>query len=250
MKKFAAVDIGNTTTKITLFEDSRIVSHQLCAGPREALDYCKTIKPDATAYCTTSGISEEVKKELSDAGWWHFYSAMGRERLPVAVEYKNVESLGPDRLAAAIGSAVLFPESDKLIADAGTALTLDIVTSQGIYKGGNISPGMKLRFKALHEFTYTLPEVTPQNLDNIRFGADTVAAIACGVEWGMAYEITGTLKVANDFYRCCKLLLTGGDAGFIKPFVEALLPNDISVSLQPDLVALGLKEAYIYNHEK
>lgn len=248
MRKFASVDIGNTSVKITLFERERPVSRFTCSDVAEAMEYCLSHNAYEVAFSTTRRLDEEEKERVLREGWWELKAhASG---LPVTIDYKNDQTLGSDRLAAAIGAAFLYPHRSLLIADAGTALTLDIISSEGIYKGGNISPGLRIRLKSLHEFTGSLPLVGERDVREQPFGDDTISAIACGVEWGMAYEIAFSMKRAREVFQCDSLLLAGGDAEFLKPYIEELLPDGIEIHPEPDLVAIGLKEAYIHNHEE
>jgi type III pantothenate kinase len=90
--------------------------------------------------------------------------------------------LGPDRIAAVAGAFNLFPLEDILVIDAGTALTFEFLSSN-IYKGGNISPGLQMRFKALNKFTDRLPLVTPTEIFSFP-GRNTTDAIAAGVITG------------------------------------------------------------------
>ena len=197
------------------------------------------------AYSTTRDLLPEEKEGIKEAGWWEFRYD---RKLPISIEYRNPETLGMDRLAAAVGAARLRPSRSKVIADAGTALTLELVMSDGRYLGGNISPGMKMRFRALHEFTSRLPLESPA-CEKRYYGTDTASAIRCGAEWGTACEIAGFYRRAAEENGCQTLILTGGDAEFLLPIVEQLLPERQEIIYYPWLVALGLKTAYTYNHD-
>lgn len=83
-------------------------------------------------------------------------------KLPITVQYETPETLGKDRLAAAVGANYLEPGKDLLVIDAGTAITYELIEASGAYLGGNISPGMTTRFKALNFYTKKLPLVTEQ----------------------------------------------------------------------------------------
>ena len=78
--------------------------------------------------------------------------------LPFKIEYDTPETLGPDRIAAAAGAYKFYHGKEVLIIDAGTAITFDFLVGR-FYKGGNISPGLTMRFKALNKFTDKLPLV-------------------------------------------------------------------------------------------
>ena len=80
--------------------------------------------------------------------------------MPIRNVYRTPQTLGRDRLAAAVGATVLFPGRNVLIVDFGTAVTIDLVTADATYRGGCISPGVQLRFGALHDHTAALPLVS------------------------------------------------------------------------------------------
>ena len=102
-----------------------------------------------------------------------------KSKLPFKIEYETPDTLGTDRIAGVAGAFNLFPRSELLVIDAGTAITYDFL-SEGVYKGGNISPGLNMRFKALNEFTGKLPLViTSDNFTNP--GRNTADAILAGV---------------------------------------------------------------------
>ena len=82
--------------------------------------------------------------------------------LPVINLYETPETLGYDRMAAVVAANEQFPGRDILVIDAGTCITYEFIDSLGQYHGGNISPGLQMRFKALHQFTGRLPLVAPQ----------------------------------------------------------------------------------------
>ena len=88
--------------------------------------------------------------------------------LPIKVQYKTPKTLGKDRLAAAVGANYLQPGKDLLVIDAGTAITYELIDASGSYLGGNISPGMTTRFRALNLFTEKLPLVVEQEYKNHR----------------------------------------------------------------------------------
>ncbi len=113
--------------------------------------------------------------------------------LPFKIEYETPETLGPDRIAAVAGAFNMFPGKEVLIIDAGTALTFDFLSGQCL-QGGNISPGLTMRFKALNKFTDKLPLVSHQ-LKTFTFpGRNTTDAILAGVITGVTYEINEYIR--------------------------------------------------------
>ena len=156
-----------------------------------------------------------------------------RTILPLKIKYKTPETLGNDRIAAAIGGAALFPGNSVLVIDIGTAITIDLVNEKSEFIGGNISPGMRLRYKALNDFTDDLPLIAPT--DNPPFiGQTTAGAIQAGVQTGILYELDAYINALMNKYNKLRVILTGGDA----PYFVKNLKNTIFVV--PDLVLDGL----------
>ncbi|MDR2472347.1 MAG: type III pantothenate kinase [Tannerella sp.] len=154
---------------------------------------------------------ERLRKQLKQ-----FILLDGKTPLPIAIDYNTVDTLGKDRIAAAVGAAFMKPDVNLLIIDAGTAVTFDIVEASGRFIGGNISPGMNMRFKALNHYTAGLPSVSPK--DDVPFiGNSTESAISAGVVNGMIFEIDGYIDTVKQKYKDGILVfLTGGDAKYFE----------------------------------
>jgi len=149
---------------------------------------------------------------------------------------------GADRLAAAVGANTIYPNSDILIVDFGTAITIDVV-SGGEFLGGNITPGAAIRFKALHHFTKKLPLCSLNDNPTELFGNTSVSAIECGVVNGIVYEIEGYIRDLQRKYSDLRIIFTGGDSNFF----AKRLKNTIFATY--DLVAYGLNRILEYNAE-
>ena len=115
-----------------------------------------------------------------------------------------------DRLAAVIGAHEIKPNKALLVIDAGTCITYDFIDEFGQYKGGNISPGMRMRFKALNVFTDKLPEITPKG-EMPMYGQTTETAIRSGVIRGIEFEMNGYIRQLQKNYPELLVFLTGGD---------------------------------------
>ena len=115
--------------------------------------------------------------------------------VPIRNGYDTPETLGQDRLAAAVGANTICPGENLLIIDAGSAITYDFLSREGEYVGGNIAPGLKMRFTILHRMTKKLPQVEVDENELIPlFGKNTRDAIAAGVIRGVAYEVKGYIR--------------------------------------------------------
>lgn len=139
--------------------------------------------------------------------------------VPIRNGYATPDTLGADRLAAAVGAATLYPGNNVLIVDFGTAITFDFVSAEGEFLGGNISPGAATRFRALHHFTRKLPLC--ELIDREVFmGRDTVSAIEGGVVNGIVYEVEGYIRDLERKYDGLRIIFTGGDSNFFAKRVK------------------------------
>lgn len=166
----------------------------------------------------------------------------GKVSLPVKVQYKTPETLGRDRLAAAVGANYLQPGKDLLVIDAGTAITYELIDASGSYLGGNISPGMTTRFRALNQFTRKLPLVVEQE-DVPLVGTDTETAVLAGVVNGIVCEMDGYIDLLRLKYPNLLVFLTGGHSFYF----ERRLKNSIFADI--NLVLTGLNRILEYNVE-
>ena len=160
--------------------------------------------------------------------------------LPFEWLYHTKSTIGKDRLAAVAGAISLYPESNLLVIDAGTAITYELIDSNHVFLGGNISPGMAMRYKALNEFTSKLPLLHREN-DTPLIGQSTKDAIQAGVQNGIIFEINGLIDELSNQYQSLKTIITGGDAEFF----ARKLKNPIFV--HPNLVLIGLNRILEYN---
>lgn len=162
--------------------------------------------------------------------------------LPITVQYRTPQTLGRDRLAAAVGANFLQPGKDLLVIDAGTAITYEWIEASGTFMGGNISPGMTTRFKALNYYTKKLPLVAEQ-VDIPLIGTDTETAIQAGVVNGIVYEMDGYIEMLRLKYPNLLVFLTGGHSFYF----ERRLKNSIFADI--NLVLTGLNRILEYNVE-
>ena len=238
------VDIGNTALKGSIFEDGRLLGSTL-SDDREAaglLPLIEKFNPDGCITCCVGEGGDHILEGIKQ----HFSGPVMRLTpelpLPVRVEYGTRSTLGVDRVAAAVGAALECRAA--LVVDAGTAVTLDVV-ADGAFLGGNISPGLKLRFRALNKFTSRLPLVSPAD-DVPAFGHDTETAIRAGVVNGIVAEILAAHKAAEREHGDVSLLLTGGDAKYLEPLLRKAGGHP---RLCPSLVGRGLERIFKYNNE-
>lgn len=162
--------------------------------------------------------------------------------IPIKNNYRTPTTLGHDRLAAAVGAASLYKNSDILIIDFGTAITYDIV-SKNTFLGGAIAPGMQLRFNSLHDHTSKLP-LLQATKNYTTPGITTNDSILNGVISGIKNEVIGTIKTYQKEYSELITVITGGDMEFF----DKIIKNGIFA--EPKLIAKGLNNILNYNVEK
>jgi len=141
-----------------------------------------------------------------------------------------------------MGAHCLYPDTDNLVIDAGTCVTYDGVDAGGNYYGGSISPGLNMRFEAMHNYTSALPLVSADQEFEKPFGDDTASAMLSGVQNGLKYELTGFIESYRGSRPNLNILLTGGDGIFF----DTLLKNSIFapyIKNEPYLVLKGLNAA-------
>lgn len=233
------IDVGNTFTKIAVVCGETIVFNERYKEQTHEL-----IVEIINKYTAERGIISAVG-ELppnfetffpQDFSLLHFTSKV---KVPLKTSYKTPETLGADRLALAVAASSLFPESNVLVVDFGSAITYDFVSKGGDYEGGAISPGVEMRFKALNYFTARLPLVSKGN-DFPVIGQTTTESIRSGVLNGVLSEVKGFIKEVSQRHEDLKVVFSGGDANFF----EKKLNNTIFVN--PNLLIFGLNR--ILNH--
>jgi type III pantothenate kinase len=234
------VDIGNTSTKFAIFDSQKMITLF-----RTKEFSCEKLEKKLSPYKIEKAIISSVRDtpeyifDLLTVNIPEVHILSSKSKLPFKIEYNSPETLGTDRIAAVAGAFKLFPGSEIMVIDAGTAIKFDFLSGD-IYKGGNISPGLSMRFKALHKFTGRLPMVTPS--DNYTSpGLNTIDAITSGVITGVTYEINEYIRTFKKKHTDFKVILTGGDSGFLRDKIN------YQVTYMPDIVVDGLNYILEYN---
>jgi type III pantothenate kinase len=227
------IDIGNTSAKTALVDNGVVISRErmVAASPELVKRFAGGNRIDGAIVSSVGTDPAEIIGWLSSLTP-RVHHLTSRSVYPFAIEYDTPDTLGADRLAAAAGAYHHHPGADLLVLDAGSALTVDVVEG-GVYRGGSISPGLAMRFRALHEYTGRLPLVTMRN-DFTFPGKTTEDAIAGGVIMGMAYEIIEYIRTFEEKHHYPVAVITGGDGGIFVPLTGNRL------LLYPDLVTEGL----------
>ena len=234
------LDIGNSSTKVALFDGWEKIStfrtrHYSCGKIEQLIS---PYKFDRAIISTVREIPDFIFDLLTaNIPYTHILSHM--TRLPFRIKYENPETLGTDRIAGVAGAWFRFPGEKVLVIDAGSAVTFDYLTGK-IYPGGNISPGLSMRFRALHKFTDRLPLASTSDKFSSP-GTNTIKAITAGVINGLVFEINEYIFKFKEKYKDAKVIITGGDSGYLKDRI------DHQVNYIPDLVIEGLNHILEYN---
>lgn len=239
------IDQGNTSAKAVVWQGNKAVSHRRIfdISVESLVPLLENGEVESCAYCSVGHKDAKLLESLRRMLEGSLLVLTSSTPLPIGVEYGSRATLGNDRVAAAAGAVSLFPDEPLLVVDAGTALTIDIVSRKGVFLGGNIAPGLRLRFSSLHEATSALPEVTSEG-DIPEFGHDTASAIRSGVVNGIVAEIADSLGRARAMIGESRVVLTGSDAVVLLPLLEQ---RGIKAAYLPDLVGLGLVSIFRYN---
>ena len=178
----------------------------------------------------------------------HFVLFDHNTPVPIINRYDTPQTLGLDRLAAAVGAKSLCPDENLLIIDAGSAITYDFVTEKGEYIGGNIAPGIKMRFTILQRMTKKLPLVDAEENELIPlFGKNTRDAIAAGVIRGIAYEVKGYMRTVREKMSHYQTYVTGGHAQYILNNVRTSRNEKRELHYERNLVLIGLNTILVFN---
>lgn len=230
------LDIGNTLCKWAIADEQNIVESGFTVIFNECFIESLQAKGkqfDTIVACSVRTLSEQLEEYLSSK--FTYRRIQYWQQLPLKIKYATPETLGMDRVVAAIGAYVLFPNKPLLVIDAGTAITIDYVSADAEFLGGNIAPGIQLRFKALHDYTDKLPLVNVKK-DFPSIGFDTESAIRAGVQQGVANEIEAYIIKMKKSNPDVQIVLTGGDAGLLAGIIQEKL------TVESNLIFTGIQE--------
>lgn len=230
------IDQGNTNLKIYFFYKNKIKEKFIFPIKNLNLSFIQKEVINNVIYSTVSGVDSYVLNFFSEKKLVLFDSSIS---LPIINKYKS-KTIGLDRLAAVVGATKIFPSSNVLSIDIGSAVTYDFINYRNEFIGGNISPGLQLRFNSLNDYTKNLPLLEPKNI-NYFLGNTTNQAIIAGVQKGLEFEIGLYISELSKEYSDLKVILSGGDSYF---FAEKI---KYSIFAEPNLVAIGLNEILKYN---
>lgn len=235
MRSSLCIDLGNSRIKLAIFHDKSLHNYASFnyAESDMILDWLASHTYQHIIY---SSVVKPIPEWLIQLGTHQkLIQLHGNCKLPMQLDaYETPETLGTDRIAAMAGGMQLELNADMLIINAGTCMTYDLLRQDGKFLGGNISPGLDMRYRAMHEFTSGLPWIHPLHPGDRFLGRNTNEAIENGGYFGLIFEIEAYFLRLLENYPCLKCVLTGGNA---HKLVNRL---KIDIFADPYLVLKGL----------
>ncbi|BDQ12546.1 type III pantothenate kinase [Sediminibacterium sp. TEGAF015] len=235
------LDFGNTRQKVGVFKGRDFLKE--INLPDTSLNSIEALLNEWSPekIILSSVINHDPAIETFMAGKTRFHRLNHTSQLPLTTPVGKPETIGADRLALVAAAVDLFPNSHNLVIGLGTCITYNFINNQHEFLGGSISPGMNMRFRAMHEQTALLPYIKAETQFPL-IGYDTKTNLLSGVIWGMSKEIDGIIDEYALKYSNFNVLLTGGDMPFFVPHLKNRIFAD------PNLIFKGLYAISEFNN--
>ncbi len=250
--RLLAVDIGNHQLKFGLLPTNETIalpqpSSVLKIPTREESfdELLGWLPPDGLDWYVAA-VNREAQGRLFEWVRHHRpadrYVLLVNDDLPIEIHLDAPELVGADRLLAAVAvNRIRTPGQPAIVVDAGSAITVDMVSADGVFEGGAILPGLEMVARAMDEQTDLLPFVKYSISDGPPpvVGKSTSAAIGSGLFWGSIGAVREVVdRISSDVKGDIQLFLAGGDAEKLSPF----LPS--TAKIVPELVLAGIAMTY------
>lgn len=237
MSGVLVIDKGNQSCRIAEFERGMISRRWYAIGEasREMVTgVIEEVRPARVAFSSVvPEWTEWFRRALGSLRVERVLEAGARIVLPFEMRVEFPDGVGPDRICAAAGAFALG-HREAVIVDAGTAVTVDLL-SEGGFLGGSIFPGLDLLARSLGDGTASLPEVSPGEHSCDVPGINTRAAIACGLKWGYVGAVKELIAQSVAVLSPnVQVIVTGGWADAVAAHLAR------PVLLEPDLNLKGL----------
>ena len=216
------IDVGNTLLKLAVF-DSGSLQHKKTCIKSDFLDILSVIadqfpKIDHSIISSVGSITNHQLSALKKISPLQVLDHT--MRFPFSNLYATPTTLGVDRIALVSAAAMQYPKKNVLIIDSGSCITYDFLNDKNEYLGGAISPGIEMRYNALNHYTAKLPQLELKKPKTI-LGNSTNTSIHSGVVNGAVFEIEGFLESYKSDYNDLTIILTGGDAHFLRDSLKS-----------------------------
>lgn len=210
------IDAGNTNVKLAIFKKSEIIHLETVVVDL----FVEAIKKIFKEYTKIQGAIVSSVGSLSKAQmkvvavFCDLHELSNVSKVPFKNSYASPQTLGVDRLALATAAYYFNPHQNNLVIDAGTCVTYDMLNDFDEYLGGAISPGVQMRYNAMHEQTAKLPLLEKKELLDY-IGNTTENCLHSGVVNGITLEIDGVIDLYKARFKDLTIILTGGDTLFL-----------------------------------
>jgi type III pantothenate kinase len=241
MMENLALDLGNSGIKVGWFRDDQLQETAFFSSPEPVLHHIQAKGPPEVMVLGAVGALPEKTLEALEAiaPVWQIHHGMEKG---ISLNYETPETLGTDRLAAAVGAFCIFMEKPVLVIDIGSCITYDYISPKGYFEGGSISPGLHMRLKAMGTFTAGLPTVNYEGGSQPALTAtSTQNALLSGAYHGVRSEIDGFIEAYKTRAPDLQVLLTGGGSGLFESTLKS------SIFAEPHLVLKGLNQMLLMN---
>jgi type III pantothenate kinase len=241
-----AIDVGNTRIKAAVYEQHTLVSKYVFdiltidKNFKKILNDHQNIK--TITISSVLNVNLDLLRDIFDGYKIDFITH--KNHFPFINLYTTPETLGIDRMVLASGATLKFKNTNRLVIDAGTCVTFDYIDANDNYLGGAISPGIRLRYQSLNNYTAKLP-LLDTKYPNTIVGNSTEESMHSGVVNGLLFEIDGTVNQFKSEKTNFIIILTGGDADFL----AVRLKNPIFANSNFLLDSLNLLHIYNSNND-
>lgn len=231
--------MGNSSSKIGLFINSELKRDWVCQSLEEVVSIISQNKADQIIICSVASEAHLLEKDLKAL---NVNILTARTPIPFKNHYKTKNTLGLDRIAALAGAEQINREKNNLVIDVGSCITYDFLDKHQIYHGGSISPGIDLRFKAMHDYTERLPLITKFEETGL-IGETTHEAMISGVINGIAAELDGIISRYQVKWPDLEVIMCGRGLNSFESKLKA------PIFASPKLVLIGLNRILEYNEQ-
>lgn len=248
------LDVGNTNIVMGIYEGKNLLGHWRLTSQKRTSDEigfmllgllgeAKIKKEDLTACAYASVVPsldeffiEAVKKYLN----LPCLKVTNDLDLGMEIKLRNPSEVGADRLLNTIAAKEKYG-TPLIVADLGTAITLDVISKEGAYLGGAIAPGMEVGMELLFSRTAKLPQIDLKAPESY-IGASTHEAIQSGIVYGFVGMVDTIARgMFNELGGPCRVVATGGHAKILAEHSEVVTDLDHGLTLD------GLRIVYERN---
>lgn len=238
------LDFGNTLQKVAIFDNNQLIAMKAFKkiSLKNIQDFTSSFTINSAILSSVINYNKNIYNYLKSN--FHFIELTSSTPIPINNKYCTPETLGKDRLAAIIAANKNYPNNNILVINAGTCITYDFIDKNADYWGGAISPGIKMRFKALHTFTDKLPLIQLNKKSTPLIGNNSENSILSGVINGSIAEIENIIFNYTQNYKDLEVILSGGDMKYFDKKIKN------SIFAFPNIVLYGLNIILDFNAEK